>query len=176
MDFETLYRAHYDFIWRMLRRLGVRERHAEDACQIVFLAAYRRLSEFESRSSYKTWLGGIALRVASDYRRSAQVRRECLLEPIAEDSPGSSRDPHQLLEQRERLEELDCVLSQLPSPQLTVLVLHDFERFSGEEIARMVDAPLGTVRSRLRLARQAFTRILSERRSPNQRMAVGGEP
>lgn len=159
----------------MLRRLGVRERHAEDACQVVFLTAYRRISDFESRSSFRTWLGGIALRVASDHRRSAKIRHERLFESIAEDAPAP-HDPHQLLEQRERLEELDLVLSQLPPPQLTVLVLHDFERFSGEEIARMVDAPLGTVRSRLRLARQAFSHILSERRSVNQRIAAGGEP
>lgn len=175
MSFESVYRNHYDFVWRMLRRLGVRERNVEDACQVVFLTAYRRMGEFEGRSSIKTWLCGIALRVASDHRRSACARYERLVEPPLHCSQ-ESYDQLKRLEQREELAKLDSILSQLPAEQLAVLVLSEFEQFSGEEISRLVGAPLGTVRSRLRLARQNFSRILRERRGTTDRVAAGGEP
>jgi RNA polymerase sigma-70 factor, ECF subfamily len=174
LNFESVYRAHYDFIWRMLRRLGVSQRHVEDACQIVFLTAYRRMADFEGRSSVKTWLCAIALRVASDYRRSAAVRHERLIDP-ASDETSPLGDPQLQLELRERLAELDVILEQLSSDQRTVLVLHEFEQFSGEEIAQLENVPLGTVRSRLRLARQTFSRILLERRGAARKMAAGGD-
>jgi RNA polymerase sigma-70 factor, ECF subfamily len=175
LNFESVYRAHYDFVWRMLRRLGVSSCHLEDACQTVFLTAYRRLPNFEGRSSVKTWLCGIALRVASDHRRSAAVRLERLVDPTA-DEKLASHDLQQLLERRERLVELDAILSQLSPDHLTVFVLHEFEQFSGEEIAQLIEVPLGTVRSRLRLARQAFSRILEQRRRTAHKVAAGGEP
>lgn len=174
LNFESLYRAHYDFAWRTLRRLGVSERDVEDACQKLFLTAYRRFSEFEGRSSVKTWLCGIALRVASDYRRSASVRRERLSEQVAE-LPSTGSEQLQRLEQRERLRELDSILNELPLEQRTVLVLFELEQLSGEEIAALVNVPVGTVRSRLRLARRAFSQIIAERRSVT-RVAAGGEP
>lgn len=175
MNFESVYRNHYDFVWRMVRRLGVSRRHAEDACQTVFLAAYRRLDDFEGRSSIKTWLCGFALRVASDFRRRAAERHERLIDPEGEDALAPE-DPHQHLEQRRRLAELDAILSQLPEDQVTVLVLHEFEQFTGEEIAELLNIPLGTVRSRLRLGRQTFSRILLARRGTDCGLAAGGEP
>lgn len=174
MTFETIYRTHYDFIWRMLRRLGVSEHNMEDACQTVFLTAYRRIDDFEGRSSVKSWLCGIALRVASDYRRSAAIRHERLHEPSL-DTVAAGQDLQQHVEQREQLQTLDRVLSQLNREQTTVLVLHEFEQFTGEEIAQLLQLPLGTVRSRLRLARQNFSRILAEYRFGTSKTAAGGE-
>lgn len=173
MDFETLYRTHYQFIWRTLRRLGVSERDVEDTCQSVFWTAHRRLPQFEARSSIKTWLCGIALKVASDYRRSAVVRREHLIEsPTDGTSDAPSQDIH--VQQREQLEELDMVLAKLPVEQRTVLVLFELEQLTGEEIAAIEGVALGTVRSRLRLARESFSQLVSELRSAEQRSVVGG--
>jgi RNA polymerase sigma-70 factor (ECF subfamily) len=113
--------------------------------------------------------------VAADYRRTAAHRRELLVdEPPFE----PTTDPTQLaqLEHRERLDELDAVLSQLPVEQRTVFVLFELEEMSGEDIATMLEIPEGTVRSRLRLARQAFARIAAERRGDARIAAVGGAP
>lgn len=174
MDFEELYRAHHDFVWRTLRRMGVGERDALDAGQKVFLIAHRRLSMFDGRSTVKTWLCGIALRVASDYRRSAISRREVL---VAETPCDASREPDQLarLEERERLLILDEVLSEMPVEQRTVFVLFELEEMSGEEIATLLAIPEGTVRSRLRLARSAFSKSVSLRQNQPVRFAAGGE-
>lgn len=175
MDFEEIYRAHHDFVWRTLRRMGVSERDVMDASQKVFLVAHRNLPEFHGRSTVKTWLCGIALRVASDYRRSAVSRREVLVADIPE---GASRDAEQLrrLEDRERVVALDAVLSQLPLEQRTVFVLFELEELTGEQIAELLAVPEGTVRSRLRLARSAFSKILAERRGRAVRIAAGGQP
>lgn len=172
LDFEEIYRAHYPFVWRTLRRMGVKERDATDAGQKVFLIAHRRLSMFDGRSTLKTWLCGIALRVASDYRRSAVSRREVL---VAETPVGASREADQLrqLEQQERLATLDVVLSELPLEQRAVFVLFELEEMSGQEIAKLLGVPEGTVRSRLRLARAAFSRIVRMRQAQTVPCAAG---
>jgi RNA polymerase sigma-70 factor (ECF subfamily) len=153
--------------------MGVDERDVPDALQKVFMIAYRRLADFEGRSSMKTWLCGIALRVASDHRRSAVVRREVLRdEPELElrHDSGENCDTYR----QEQLAELDAVLAELSVEQRTVLVLFELEEMSGEEIAKLVGCPEGTVRSRLRLARQSFTRIVEARQSARLRRVAGG--
>jgi RNA polymerase sigma-70 factor, ECF subfamily len=174
LEFEELYRTHHDFVWRTLRRMGVGERDAMDAGQKVFLIAHRRLASFDGRSTVKTWLCGIALRVASDYRRSATVRREVL---VGETPCSASREADQLqhLEEQERLAILDEVLSEMPVEQRAVFVLFELEEMSGEEIAALLAVPEGTVRSRLRLARRAFTKSVSLRQNQSVRFAAGGE-
>ena len=154
--------------------MGVGERDAMDACQKVFLIAHRRLAMFDGRSTVKTWLCGIALRVASDYRRSAAVRREVL---VADTPTDTSREADQLqrLEERERLALLDEILSEMPGEQRAVFVLFELEELSGEEISALLAVPEGTVRSRLRLARRAFTKSVTERQNQSVRLAAGGE-
>jgi len=144
-----------------------------DAGQKVFLVAHRRLAMFDGRSTVKTWLCGIALRVASDYRRSAIVRREVL---VGETPSGASREADQLrrLEERERVAVLDDVLSEMPMEQRVVFVLFELEEMSGEEIAALLGVPEGTVRSRLRLARRVFSKSVTLRQSQSIRIAAGG--
>jgi len=153
--------------------MGVSERDAMDAGQKVFLVAHRRLAMFDGRSTVKTWLCGIALRVASDYRRSAIVRREVL---VGETPSGASREADQLrrLEERERVAVLDDVLSEMPMEQRVVFVLFELEEMSGEEIAALLGVPEGTVRSRLRLARRVFSKSVTLRQSQSIRIAAGG--
>ncbi|MGE3634951.1 MAG: RNA polymerase sigma factor, partial [Sandaracinaceae bacterium] len=77
---EEIYDACFDFVWRSARRMGVAEAHADDVVQEVFLVAHRRLADFEGRSSVRTWLFGILLRVVSDHRRT--LRRKGGLSPL----------------------------------------------------------------------------------------------
>src|SRR5436190_1174142 len=74
--FQEVFVSHGRFVWRTLRYLGVAEADLEDVCQEVFLVVHRRLPEFEGRSSIRTWVYGIALRVAADYRKRARTVRE----------------------------------------------------------------------------------------------------
>ncbi len=154
--FRDLYEANFDLIWNMLVRFGVPESDASDQAQQVFLTAYLRFESFEGRSEVRTWLCGISRCVASDYRRSARYRHELLCSTIEFDllELGAAEDVSQ--GSTKRLAE--AVLDKLPDEQRVVFVLYELEEMQGREIAELLDISLGTMRSRLRLARQAFSR------------------
>jgi RNA polymerase sigma-70 factor (ECF subfamily) len=158
-DFRAIYEAHFDFVWRSLRRLGVREPDVSDLAQKVFLTAHFKLPEFEGRSRISTWLFGIAQRVASDYRRSAPIRREVATDHTELDAVVSSPDDSSTAsDERGRARAAEVILNKLPEPQRTVFVLFELEEMSGQDIATLLGVSVGTVRSRLRLAREAFRR------------------
>src|ERR1700755_3080837 len=72
--FNALYREHFDFVFRNLRRLGVAESAIDDALQDVFLVGLRRIAEFCDGTHPKAWLFAIVLRVAGNHRRSLRRR------------------------------------------------------------------------------------------------------
>lgn len=159
-DFRELYTAHFQMVWRMLLRLGIHERDVADVTQRVFLVAYRKLGEFEHRSKLSTWLAGITIRVARDWRSSAPLRREVLASDPALHAQ-SPVDVHASVELKQRLELTQRILGELPEEQRVVFVLYEIEEMSGDEIAEALHIPLGTARSRLRLARVAFRRAVA---------------
>ncbi len=146
--------AHYSFIWRQLRRSGVPEGRVDDAAQEVFLVASQKLDAILPGSE-RSFLFGTALRIASQIRRSAQVRREI---PYA--SPPElcalALGPDELLDQRRARALLDRVLDTLEEDVRVVLVLYELEGLSTPEIAELLEIPLGTAASRLRRAREDF--------------------
>lgn len=153
-DFDALFREHARYVWRCLRQLGVADADAEDVCQEVFLTAQRKLSSFEGRSSLRSWLYGIALRLASDYRRSAYVRRErATAEPL---EPSASEPASGALEPPEARRTLQALLSTLDEDRRAVLVLYEIEGFSMREVAEIVGCPMQTAYSRLYSARDAL--------------------
>ncbi|KYF97045.1 RNA polymerase sigma factor [Sorangium sp. So ce296] len=158
-SFRALYDAHFNFVWCSLRRLGVREADVLDLAQKVFLTAHLKLPEFEGRSLVTTWLFAICQRVASDYRRSARFRREVTTDAAAMDLyGGASEELAQSAESRQRAQAAEALLNKLPEPQRLVFVLFELEEMSGQDIADLLGISVGTVRSRLRLAREAFSR------------------
>ncbi|HVR21061.1 MAG TPA: RNA polymerase sigma factor [Polyangiaceae bacterium] len=157
--FRAIYDAHFDFVWRSLRRLGVREPDVLDLAQKVFLTAHVKLPEFEGRSRVSTWLFGICQRVASDYRRSAVFRREVATDAAEIELFGTSPDDASSgMEARQTAALAEALLSKLPEEQRVVFVLFELEEMSGQDIAELLDVPVGTIRSRLRLARETFSR------------------
>jgi RNA polymerase sigma-70 factor, ECF subfamily len=159
---RRLFEDHARFIWRTARHLGVREADLEDVCQEVFLTAHRRLPGFEGRSSVRTWLYGICLRVASDYRRRAHVRREL---PMAE-PPHRVHGAHQdedYLRKRAR-ERLQQILAELDEDKRTVFVLYEIEDFPMKDVAAIVGCPLQTAYSRLHAARARVLAIVEASR------------
>src|SRR4051812_30962026 len=101
-EFRALYEAHVAFVWRCLRRLGIREADLMDMTQKVFLTAFVKLPGFEGRAALTTWLFGICQRLASDYRRSAPIRREIATDTTAFEQAAAGEDPARLSEERER--------------------------------------------------------------------------
>jgi RNA polymerase sigma-70 factor (ECF subfamily) len=158
--FPEVYRTHFPFVWRTLGRLGVREADLLDVTQNVFLVVHRQLAGFEGRSKLTTWLFSICRRVARDYLRSAPIRREVLVDVRNLLSlPAASTDsPLRRLDSDELSRMLEAILDRLPEKLRVVFVLFEMEEMSGEDIAHLLEVPVGTVRSRLRLAREAFRR------------------
>lgn len=164
MDFRAFYDQHVATVWRALLRLGVSRTDLSDAAQEVFLVAFRKLPEFEGRSKLSTWLVGICYRVASDRRRLAHVRREIGDSGMVLAAPDIGPRPDDTVERSEGARMLDQILGSLRPEQREVFVMFELEEMSGKEIAALVGAPVKTVFSRLRLAREAFAAALAARR------------
>jgi RNA polymerase sigma-70 factor (ECF subfamily) len=157
--FQEVYRTHFRMVWRTLGRLGVREADLMDVTQNVFIVVHRQLAGFEGRAELTTWLFSICRLVAKDYLRSAPIRREVVVDvrELARRG-GVGESPVQLLDTRELSGLLRAILAKLPEKLRVVFVMFEIEEMSGEEIAQLLEVPVGTVRSRLRLARAAFQR------------------
>jgi RNA polymerase sigma-70 factor (ECF subfamily) len=166
MTFEETYRAHFAFVWRSLRRLGVREEDAADAAQEVFIVVHRKLPEFAGRSKLTTWLYGVCFRVASERRRAAP--KPALGEQEAAAFIGRPADPGATAERNQGLAMLERVLDRIPHEQRAVFCLFELEGMTGEEIAEALQIPLGTAYSRLRLARVAFSAATAELAGPRE--------
>lgn len=159
MGFRAIYEAYFEFVWRILRRFGVRPSDATDLTQKVFLTVHLRLDEFESRAPIRGWLYGICRRAASDYRRSAAIRREVLVDAAELEAEwGDGAGPFTDADSRDTAEIAETVLDRLPEYQRLVFVKFELEEMSGDEISALLNVSVGTVRSRLRLARKAFRR------------------
>ncbi|HET7544144.1 MAG TPA: RNA polymerase sigma factor [Polyangiaceae bacterium] len=148
---RQIFDEHARYVWRTLRHLGISEADTPDLCQEVFVTVHRKLSSFEGRSSLRTWLYGICIRIASEHRRRPHVRREIpLSEPPRESSSEPSAAPESSLEQRRAVERL---LSVLDEDKRQIVVLYEIEGFSMKEVAEIVECPLQTAYSRLHAAR-----------------------
>jgi RNA polymerase sigma-70 factor (ECF subfamily) len=157
--FQEVYRTHFRFVWRTLGRLGVREADLMDVSQNVFIVVHRQLPTFEGRAELTTWLFSICRLVAKDYLRSAPIRREIVVDVRQlSQRGGAGESPLERLDVQDLSELLEGLLSKLAEKLRVVFVMFELEELSGEEIARLLDVPVGTVRSRLRLARSAFQR------------------
>jgi RNA polymerase sigma-70 factor (ECF subfamily) len=176
---------YFGFVWRTLARMHVREADLLDLTQNVFVIVHRQLPGFEGRSELTTWLYSICRRVARDYLRSAPVRREVLVDVREAAQRGGLREAtvHRL-DSQDLSQLLESILKRIPEKLRKVFVMFELDELSGDEIARLLDIPVGTVRSRLRLARVAFQRHVSVLKQPEVEMApeacllatVGGAP
>jgi RNA polymerase sigma-70 factor (ECF subfamily) len=135
-----------------LRMLGNRA-EAEDVAQEAFVRAHRALGEFRGDAKLSTWLYAITSRLclnrlASGERRMARQGEDALLR-LSDAGPR----PDAALERRELETALGRAIAELPEDRRIVVVLRDIEGLSYEEIAQVLELPLGTVRSRLHRAR-----------------------
>jgi len=149
-EFRRLYAAHAPrlYLW-LLRLCGGREAEAEDLMQETWLRAAEKLPGFRWESGLSTWLGGIGWNV---YRET--WRRSPRLAPAPEEILASEPG-----EPAERFD-LERAVRDLPEGYREVLVLHDVEGYTHEEIARMLEISDGTSKSQLARAREWLRRRL----------------
>jgi RNA polymerase sigma-70 factor (ECF subfamily) len=164
--FATVYDDHVTFVWRVLGRLGVARVDLEDVCQEVFIVVYRRLGEFEGRSTLRTWIYGIALRCASDYRRR-DARRRPADAPVPEIAIASSQLED--LDVRDARATLERLLALLDPDKREVFVLFELEELTMAEVVAIVGCPLQTGYSRLHAARATVAAAASRMRAKERR-------
>ena len=139
--------------WQLL---GDRD-EAEDAVQDAFLFAYEHLSQFRGEARLSTWLYRITINACKMRRRRHRF------EPLPDDwEPPDEVDWRSLEAQWWRKRQVDAVLRQLPEPLRLVLILREMHDLRYDEIAAVLDIPVGTVRSRLFEARKRFARVWEE--------------
>lgn len=154
LSFDAVVAEHGPYIWRVLRRLGVRPSDIEDVWQETFIVVHRKLDVFEGRSQLRTWLSAIAVRVASDYRNRAHRRREQATSEVPDD--GAAASQHDDFVERERRALLDRLMGELKPEQREVIVLYEFAELPMQEVAEALGCPLQTAYSRLHAGRRAL--------------------
>lgn len=170
-ELPAVYEAHFRYVWRCLRSLGVHAAHVDDALQDVFIVVARRLPEFDGRAELRTWLYAIALRIARKYReRRARETSSLDADDSASTAPAQSATGEHAALHGERLALARAILETLSDEQREVFVLARVEQMSAPEIASVLGVPLNTVYSRLRAARLAFEAEAARRQASNRNL------
>lgn len=153
---------------RLVSRLVRDPAEAEDVAQEAFIKAYRALPSFRGESAFYTWLYRIGVNTAKNWlianRRRAPTATE--MDNAEAESYGESdllRDvdtPERLLMSKQIAETVNSAMAELPEELRTAVTLREIEGLSYEEIAQVMDCPIGTVRSRIFRARESIAQKL----------------
>jgi RNA polymerase sigma-70 factor, ECF subfamily len=161
--------AHYPFVWRSLRRLGVAAHQVDDAAQQVFMCLAEKIDRVVPGCE-RAFVFQTAVRAAMAVRRDFAQRRESALGDALDDLVDPSPLPDAVAEEIQRRRQLDALLDTLPMELRTVFVLYEIEGLPSSEIAALLELPVGTVASRLRRAREAFSEAAARLRKRLERV------
>ena len=158
---RTLFRRYrlplYVYVFELLRD----EQASLDLVQETFVNAFRHIASLRDDEKFGGWLFSIAhQKCVQQWRR--QGREAELREELVRETETDSPDPLDVLLREEQEAEFMKLLAQLPLAQRSALLLHFIEGFSLEEIARITDTQVGTVKSRLHYAKRALRRLWEE--------------
>lgn len=164
--FEPLVDRYKNKIHNYVSRMIHDPDEAEDVTQEVFVRAFSSLHHFRGQSSFQTWLYRIATNLCVDHHRRQEHRPQVVrsLDAPVEGEDGGlewevadwSYNPESVALSREMQEQVHRALGLLSDKLRAVILLHDLQGLSYEEIAQTLQCPLGTVKSRLFNAREAL--------------------
>ena len=152
------FREHVEQLWRIVSRLGVPAHSVDDVVQEAFITVSRRRADI-GKGQERSFLIATAVRLSSNYRQKAHVRREVGRGDGFERDASPAPDAEHLLIAKRMRELLDQVLARLSEAHRRLIVLYELEGFSVPEIANLLDLPIGTVSSRLWRARAKFAEL-----------------
>jgi RNA polymerase sigma-70 factor (ECF subfamily) len=160
LEIDQLYQRHAAFVGRVIHRFTGEGAHVDDLLQETFIVAFKKLGQFEGRSSAETWLYGIARNLCHRHLRGQ--RRRLLFQGryasrSVEEPPPL---PGEELERRQAVARVQRVLGRLPFKQREVVVLYELEGREGQEIADLIGVPVGTVWTRLHQARKDIGKLM----------------
>ena len=156
--FGELVRRHYQGVVRVVYRMCGDTALAEDATQEAFIRAWVNLPSFQPSAPLRSWLYRIAINAALDVlrRKPEESLEENQVTMIADQAAG----PETALIEKERVALVQQAMKNLPEAARSVLVLREYGDLSYQEIAKVLDIPIGTVMSRLNYARNRLREIL----------------
>ena len=168
--YDELVRRHQERIYATIYHMTANHEDANDLAQESFIKAYQALKSFKGGSSFYTWLYRIAVNKTINFLKQRKNRTHMSLNDLdfnAEHDPDlmaliSDKTPRRDASLAELQEKLNAALLKLSQPHRLVVVLHDVQGQSHEEIAKIMDCNIGTVRSRLFYARQQLQALLSD--------------
>ncbi len=156
--FGRLVRRHQDRLYGTLTHLLGSPQDALDVAQEAFVLAWQNLASFRGDSAFYSWLFRIAHNAAASFRRRDRRpsrwldgQRDLQVDEPADPSPANDPAAGMVIDERRLL--VQAALADLPDDYRTVLVLKEMDGLSYEEIAAVLDCPIGTVRSRIHRAR-----------------------
>lgn len=156
--FGELVRRHYQGVVRVVYRMCGDTALAEDATQEAFIRAWVNLPSFQPSAPLRSWLYRIAINAALDVlrRKPEESLEENQVTMIADQAAG----PETALIEKERVALVQQAVKNLPEAARSVLVLREYGDLSYQEIAKVLDIPIGTVMSRLNYARNRLRELL----------------
>jgi RNA polymerase sigma-70 factor (ECF subfamily) len=157
--FGPIVRTYQDRIYNLCYYLLGNPQDAEDAAQDVFIKAFRNLKDFRPEASLYTWLYRIGVNTCLDYKRKyrTDVFKD---ESLAEGLPSNEPSPEGRYRSKEIGQAIQSALDQLSKSSRAVIVLKEIEGLPYEEIAKVLDTSVGTIKSRLSRAREELRRFL----------------
>lgn len=151
----ALYETHVDRLYRVAFRMTGDDEMAREYVQQAFARAFQHLHTFRGDASFATWLHRVTVNVTLSGLRAARRSRE--MEQELEDGMGAlPRDSDPMLRQR-----ISEALHSLPESYRSVVIMHDVEGFTHDEIGRTLDIPTGTSKARLSRARARLRPLLA---------------
>ena len=168
--YDELVRRYQERIYATVYHMTSNHEDANDLAQESFIKAFQALKSFKGGSSFYTWLYRIAVNKTINFLKQRKNRIHMSLNDLdfnAEHDPDlmaliSDKTPRREAGLAELQEKLNAALLKLSEPHRLVVVLHDVQGQSHEEIAKIMDCNIGTVRSRLFYARQQLQALLSD--------------
>jgi RNA polymerase sigma-70 factor (ECF subfamily) len=154
--FNEIYRTELPFACSRLRRLGVHERDLPDVGHELFLVVWTKFRTYDRERGVRPWLGGIARKLASDYRRRADHVRTCVSDDFERLSEMDShrRDAEEGVAASQMTALVKRALEKLDPHRREVLEMHDLNEIPIESVAARQGVPVATAWSRLQSARQ----------------------
>lgn len=165
-SFAQVYKQYFDFVWSLARRFGVEPEAMDDVVQEIFLVIYAKLDMLENPDALRSWIYGVVRRSVSTYRRARRTRLGAgLAVGYAAQLESDAPSPLEQTETHADLQLLASLLAELDEPKREVFSMVELDELTVPEVAQLLDIPLNTAYSRLRMARQAFQEALSRHRA-----------
>ncbi|MGO8678390.1 MAG: sigma-70 family RNA polymerase sigma factor [Limisphaerales bacterium] len=168
--YDELVRRYQERIYATVYHMTANHEDANDLAQEAFIKAFHALKSFKGGSSFYTWVYRIAVNKTINFLKQRKNKAQLSLDDLdlnAEHDPDlvaliSEKTPRREVSLAELQEKLNVAMQKLSEPHRLVVTLHDVQGLSHEEIAKIMDCNIGTVRSRLFYARQQLQAYLSD--------------